>query len=84
MNILIFSALFFASTAAFNDDKNCKWKYECCMIENGRCVKMCEPQIICSTATDEDDEPAPFQVLNVKCKFGYRTNSKGGCRKVMK
>jgi hypothetical protein len=44
---------------------------------------MCEPEIIC----DKDDKPEAdgvgFQVINVKCKFGFKVDVRGNCRRIL-
>lgn len=60
---------------------NCVWKYKCCKFEGDICVQACEPEIICNE--NDEVEFFPFQVFNVKCKFGYKSDNKNRCRKIM-
>lgn len=77
--VLLFFIIFVSmSQGAVND--NCVWKYKCCEYSEDRCVKLCDPQIECKS---EEEEPfMPFQVMNVKCKFGYKSDSNQKCRQI--
>lgn len=81
-----------------NDDNNidCRWRYKCCKLFRGSCIKMCEPEIDCKIIEKQEEEVvetttpktsfgfAPVQALNVRCKFGYKIDTRQNCRRVMK
>lgn len=80
--------LFFIVTAslASHSDIDCQWKYKCCKLIKGYCVKMCEPEIYCPETTTQSTFAgfAPVQALNVRCKFGYKVDGNFNCRRVLK
>ena len=61
----------------------CKWQYRCCKLIDNRCIEMCEAEIICDSYI-EDMRFKPATVLNVKCKFGYKSDNTGNCRRVLR
>lgn len=63
----------------------CRWSYKCCKLVEGSCELMCEPEIDCPEETTTEPSPfAPAQALNVRCKFGYKSDVRNHCRKILK
>lgn len=63
----------------------CRWRYKCCELIQGSCVRMCDPEIYCpEETTTEKSLFAPAQALNVKCKFGFKPDKRNDCRRVLK
>lgn len=84
----IFFILLLLTTILAQDDDNCRWKYKCCKLFKGKCIKMCEPEIDCKVKEEETSPTpsfgfAPAHALNVRCKFGYKVDSSQNCRRVM-
>lgn len=75
-----------------NNNHHCRWKYKCCKLFKGSCIKMCEPEIDCKQEDVVVIETtpkiifgfAPVQALNVRCKFGYKVDARQNCRRVLK
>ena len=83
--------LLIATTITANQENDdCRWKYKCCKLFKGTCIQMCEPEIDCKTQVEETTTPktnfgfAPVQALNVRCKFGYKIDTRQNCRRVLK
>lgn len=62
----------------------CRWRYKCCELVNGSCLKMCEPKVECPENITTEPTFASFQALNVKCKYGFKFDTKHNCRRVLK
>lgn len=82
IKFLCITIFFIYAVNSYPTGENCKWRYKCCKLVEGRCVKMCEPEIICDL-NEEEELGSAFHVFNVQCKFGFKSDKKGNCRKVM-
>lgn len=82
--IILISLLILISKVSSLGNDNCNWIYKCCKLVNNKCEEMCEPEVVCTENEDEDLEFSPFSVINVKCRFGFKTDPKGNCRRVLK
>lgn len=78
-----------------DNNNHCRWKYKCCKLFKGTCIKMCEPEIDCNSSIKEDVEVietapntffgfASVSALNARCKFGFKIDAKHNCRRVLK
>lgn len=89
---IILAILTVVSVACCSTDESCVWNYRCCAFKetNGEvsCVKMCEPEITCSTAKEsedndiENDPDAPSALRAVACRAGFQFYN-GRCRRVL-
>lgn len=94
--ILFFTLLIsFNLSFSDNNDDSCKWHYRCCKREHGICVKLCDADIRCdppetTTEVPENLESSTFEgtvetrVITAQCRKGFKHDTQGRCRRVLK